>query len=148
MVAQDYITNSVRDGYAFSANASHGRLLSPVWRVEVQTGFSMEETRLDHLDYVAYSVGAEVTRKFDVNGDLFVSAGIDVKQRDYQGKHPLSSGARRDATTAISLSLAHNKITAFGITPKLIYEYIKTGSNIDIYASDAHTVRLPVNKSF
>ena len=30
LVAQDYVNNNVKDGYACSANASYGRLLSPV----------------------------------------------------------------------------------------------------------------------
>ena len=148
LVAQDYIKNNVKDGYAFTASASYGRLLSPVWRGELQAGFSIEKTKLSHLDYIAYSGGVELTRKFEFNGDLFVSAGIDLKQRDYQGKHPLSSGPRRDTTTGVSVSLAHSAIKAFGITPKLIYEFSNTHSNIDIYSTNAHTVRFAINKSF
>ena len=147
-VAQDYVKNSVKDGYAFNASASYGRLLSSVWRVEFQAGLSLEKTKLDHLDYIAYSGGVELTRKFNLKGDVFVSAGLDIKQRDYQGKHPLSSGPRHDTTTVFSASLAHSQIKAFGITPKLIYEYSNTWSNIDIYSANAHTVRLAVNKSF
>jgi outer membrane protein len=148
LVAQDYITTNIKDGYAFYANVSYGRIISPVWRVEGEAGFSMEKTRLDHLDYAAYSGGLELTRKFEFGGDFFVAAGVDLTQRDYKGKHPLSSDARHDTTISSSVSLAHSRIKAFGITPKLIYEYSDTQSNIDIYSTNAHTVRLAINKSF
>jgi hypothetical protein len=148
LVAQDYINTNSKDGTVFNLNASYGRLLSPVWRTEFKAGFSMEKTRLDYLDYISFSAGTEITRKFAFNGDFFVSAGVDFKQRDYQGKHPLSSGARHDTTTAVSVSLAHSRIKAFGITPKLIYEYSDTRSNIDIYSTHAQTVRLSINRSF
>ncbi len=148
LVAQDYINTNNKDGTAFNLNATYGRLLSPVWRAEFKAGFSMEKTRVDYLDYISFSAGAEITRKFDFNGDLFVSAGTDFKQRDYQGKHPLSSGPRYDTTTVVSVSLAHSRIKAFGITPKLIYEHSDTQSNIDIYSTNAQTVRLSINRSF
>jgi outer membrane protein len=148
LVMQDYAIANVKDGFVFNASASYGRLLSPVWRIRLQAAFILEQTKLDHLDYVAYSSGFELTRKFDAGGDFFVSAGVDFKQRDYQGKHPLSAGARHDTTTSASVSLAHSRITAFGVTPKLIYEFSVTRSNIDIYATNAQTVRLAINKSF
>jgi len=76
---------------------------------------------------------------------LGLQTNVQLGQRDFYAPHFLFGTTRRDRELSANIGLWHEKISAFGIAPKLVYQYRRIHSNIPaLYSRKSHGVMLEV----
>jgi tetratricopeptide (TPR) repeat protein len=146
LLKQNFESTSYRDGWVFLGYAGVRHALSPSLALSVTANFSVERTRLEHLDHNDARLVAQVDREW--RGGLVTSFATSVGYHDYRGDFPGTDVARRDNNWSAGMTMANRNWSLRGFAPQLKYEYTRQQSNVSFYDYDSHDVDLTFTKLF
>lgn len=148
LLRQDYFEEDFRDGYKYAVQGSVGFALSASANGAFKLGYEKERTRRDYLDSDAYSLGFEVSNTWSQMADLTTNLSVQYRWQNFRGDYPLTGQPRKDERLTASISISHDKLQFWGISPSIGYEFIDNRSNLAIKSYTAHNFIVGVNRTF
>lgn len=148
LLRQDYFEDDFRDGHKYAFQGVVGLPLSASADGTFKLSYEREKTRRDYLDSDAYSVGFGLSNNWSGMAGLTTDLRVEYRWQNFRGDYPLTGYPRQDERLTASISISHEKLQFWGVSPSIGYEFIDNKSNVAIKSYTAHNFIIGVNRTF
>lgn len=141
-----YQTRPHLDGYYYFAysNIHHQPTPQQFWQLGLD--HTHNQTQDPDDSYTRSGIHAAWGKEWH-NG-ISTQIGAGYAKRRYHGPMPIFMKTQNNREYQLSLSLWHKDLHFLGITPRLMWQYQKTNSNIPLYRHQKGRLMLELNKQF
>lgn len=143
---RDYSVQDYQDGSFSSASISLSHQLSPSLSVSGGVAFERSLPSAEHLQYDSGKMVLGLSKLWE--GGLQSSFGFEYGKRNFVGVFPLTTSAREDTFSRISIGAQHSRIDIHGFTPHLSCSYTLNRSNVAFYDYDATECQATISRNF
>ncbi|WP_411037432.1 surface lipoprotein assembly modifier [Shinella sp. BYT-45] len=148
LLRQDYFEDDFRDGHKYAFQGVVGFPLSASADGTFKFSYEKEKTKRDYLDSDAYSLGFGLSNTWSRMAGLTTNLSVQYRWQNFRGDYPLTGQPRQDGRLTASISISHEKLEFWGISPSIGYEFIDNKSNVAIKSYTAHNFIVGVNRTF
>jgi tetratricopeptide (TPR) repeat protein len=142
----DYDLNSLQNGLGKSVGLNFFDTPTAASFVRGAITIGRQDARVSAYAFDSRQFGLDYVREFA--GGLTVGISPTFTAIDYKAPLAAFAVARRDQQYVIQLSLLDRRIDFHGITPRIVYTFIKNKSNIDLFRFKRNRVEIGFTSSF
>jgi len=120
-------------------------VFQPVPRIRMNLGASQQWDVLNDKSESSRTSSLQAGSTFRAGNGFSLQTHVQVGQRDFSAPHFLFGTTRRDRELSANIGLWHEKLSAFGFAPKLVYQHRRIHSTIPaLYSRKSHGLMIEI----